>query len=99
MIAMQDSVRRQTSVLVLVALLLVPVALSGHWHTGSAPHPCSVCAVAHHTPIVAPPVAPTFITQFACVLSVPPAPARIARVDRAPRTGRAPPSPLLTVVA
>jgi hypothetical protein len=90
--------RRPINVLLLVALLLVPVALSGHAHAGPVTHPCSICAVTHHAPIVNTPAMPPLATQVVVRLWTPPsAPARVS-LDRAPRTGRAPPL-AVTVVA
>ena len=97
--ALPRRARRETSALLLAALLLVPVFLSGHIHVGPSPHPCSVCAVTHHAPIAGNAALPALRAQFACFVATPrPAPA-YARIHQARRTGRAPPSSSFTVVA
>jgi hypothetical protein len=92
MAVIQHRFRHRASVLLLASLLLVPVALSGHNHVGQSTHPCSICAVTHHAPIVHTPTPPAFTARFTSLVSVPrPAPAP-ARTDQSPPTGRAPPS-------
>lgn len=46
--------RRRLSVLLLVALLLVPLAFSGHRHANevAGANGCATCVVAHHLPAV-----------------------------------------------
>jgi len=44
---------RRASPLLLVALLFVPVVLSGHHHAAGSTAPCASCALTHHTPVVA----------------------------------------------
>jgi hypothetical protein len=90
--AIRDRFRHRASVLLLAALLLVPVALSGHNHVGQRTHPCSVCAVTHHAPIVNTPALPAFTAQFASLVSVARSTPAPARTDQSPPTGRAPPS-------
>src|SRR5689334_9846716 len=97
--ASQHRLRRRASVLMLAALLLVPIALSGHTHSGPVTHPCSVCAVTHHAPIVSTPALPTLVAALARQLVVAPPTSVGQRVDLAPRTGRAPPPGLLVVIA
>lgn len=43
----------------LIALLFVPIALSGHIHAGDhGTQPCAVCAVTQHTPVAQSATAP-----------------------------------------
>jgi hypothetical protein len=94
MAALQHRFRHRASVLLLASLLLVPVALSGHHHLGQSTHPCSICAVTHHAPIVSTPALRVFTAQFTGrVSALRPAPAP-ARSDQSTPTGRAPPSVL-----
>jgi hypothetical protein len=95
---LQHRLRNRTSVLFLVALLLVPVAVSGHNHTGRSAHPCSICAVARHTPSVSTAPPTLLLTRFTSLIAVPRPPAAPARTDQSPPTGRAPPT-LFSVVA
>jgi len=95
----QQRYRYRVRVLLLAALLLVPIALSGHTHLGPGTHPCSLCAVAHHAPIVRTTAPLVFAATFSGLVRTPrTAPAR-TRTDQAPPTGRAPPSNSRTVVA
>jgi hypothetical protein len=81
--------------LLLVALLLVPLVASGHYHGTDRNPSCATCAVAH-APVSA---GPTFVvpTPVQRILDVP---VRLATVptDPTPRraTGRAPPAILPT---
>src|SRR4051812_6751936 len=99
MIALQRRSVRGASVVLLAALLLVPIALSGHAHATASPHPCSVCAVTHHAPLVSAPTLPAFSTEFTGLVRIPRALSVGARRDQAPPTGRAPPAVALPVVA
>jgi hypothetical protein len=92
-------VRRPASVLLLAALLLVPVALSGHTHVGQATHPCSICAVTHHAPIIGSAAPPDLGHVLLGVLATPDGTFAPVRTDLAPHAGRAPPVLLHTVVA
>ena len=91
---MRDRLRRRATVAFLVALLLVPVALSAHNHASEASraHPCAACTVAHHLPILS--TATTAVLVVALVYSATRTAPALAplRVDHAPRSGRAPPS-------
>jgi len=78
----------------MIALLLVPLAASGHAHRdGSSSRSCATCIAAHHSPAavsVALPLASATCDTFASPLpvsGVPPQP------HRSPRAGRAPPLP------
>jgi hypothetical protein len=97
--SLQHRFRRRANVVLLAALLLVPIALSGHTHATQSTHPCSVCAVTHHAPIVSTPALPVFAEQAARPLFVATAMPVGARIDHAPRTGRAPPFGLLSLIA
>jgi len=91
--------RHPASILLLAALLLVPVALSGHTHVGQSTHPCSICAVTHHAPIASSPAPPDVVQALVGVLAAPGSILAPVRTDQAPHAGRAPPAFLLTVVA
>jgi len=91
--------RRRGCVLALAALLLVPVALSGHTHVGQSTHPCSICAVTHHTPIVRTAALPTFAHSVVVLLAAPRPVRAPVRADQSPHAGRAPPDALLTAAA
>ena len=91
--------RRPASVLLLAALMLVPVALSGHTHVGQATHPCSICAITHHAPLVVSPAPPDVAEAPVALLAAPDATLAPVRIDQAPHAGRAPPATLLSVVA
>jgi hypothetical protein len=91
MAVFQHCFRHRASVLLLASLLLVPIALSGHNHVGQRTHPCSVCAVTQHAPIVSTPALPAFTAQFASLVSAPRSAPAPARTDQSPPTGRAPP--------
>ena len=76
-----------------VALTVVPLAASGHYHTTTeaAQNPCAVCAVALHAPTVAPPLLPRItpiLHSFAVAAAASGAPVQIFRPFTA---GRAPP--------
>ena len=84
-------------VVFLAALLLVPVVLSGHTHVGRITHPCSICTVTHHAPIVRAPALPALAAGTAYLAFVAPYRPAGGRVEQARQTGRAPPLGLLTV--
>lgn len=78
-----------------VALTLLPLALSGHFHTttaGSSPDTCAVCVVKHHTRAASPllrPIAAPILTSSAVVVR----PAAVPAFVSVPcRIGRAPPA-------
>jgi hypothetical protein len=52
MASMRQRRVRGVGSLLLALLLLVPVAASGHRHTGHSGTPCATCAVTNHTPVV-----------------------------------------------
>jgi hypothetical protein len=91
--------RHPASVLLLVALLLVPVALSGHTHVGQSTHPCSICALTHHAPILGSVAPPDLGHALVVVLAAAGAALAPVRTDVAVHAGRGPPLTLLTVVA
>lgn len=91
--------RRPASVLFLAALLLVPVALSGHTHVGQSTHPCSICSVTHHAPIVGSPAPPELGHTLVALLVAPGVALAPVRTDLAVHAGRAPPVLPRTVVA
>jgi hypothetical protein len=99
MAALQHGLRHRASVLLLAALLLVPIALSGHNHVSEGTRPCSICAVTHHAPAVSAPAAPQFASRFTVLLPAMRTTLAPSRTDQAPRAGRAPPADLVTVVA
>jgi len=89
-------------VMLVVALTLLPIALSGHFHTataGSTCDACSVCVVKHHTgaanPLLRPIAAPVVTTSAVVVFTT----AVPAFVPVPCRIGRAPPAPLAVRVA
>jgi hypothetical protein len=90
---------RRAGVLLLVALLLVPIALSGHAHGRSPAHACAICAVTQHAPMVRAPAPPTFTARLACLLPAPSYTSVHVRIDPTPGTNRAPPSGSDTVLA
>ena len=91
--------RQLMSAIVLIALLFVPIVLSGHNHVDSD-GACAACAVVHHAPVVSAPALPTLAISVAQAdvvrREVTPAP---RRTDQAPGEGRAPPSVLLPAIA
>ena len=91
--------RHPGAVLVLAALLFVPIALSGHTHVGQSAHPCSICAVTHHAPIIVAAAPPDFGHVLLGVLAAPGARIASARTDLVPHAGRAPPVLLHLFVA
>jgi hypothetical protein len=95
--------RRQRQLLgaaTLIAVLLIPVALSGHTHVDSdARCACAICVLVHHAPAVGSSSLPTFsigVPHFerirGDVTIAPP------RTDQAPGEGRAPPPPPVSVI-
>ena len=84
----------RTTIALLIALLLVPLLLSRHDHAKQEAQgrPCAACVIAHHLPLVSTvTAAPTPVDVQDHVIHaeqrVP-----IARLDRSPQAGRAPPS-------
>jgi hypothetical protein len=94
MARMRDRFRRRATIGFLVALLLVPVALSAHNHASeaSSTHPCAACTVTHHLPILSTAGAAPLVVAVVCTAAGAPRFVAPSRVDRAPRIGRAPPS-------
>ena len=84
----------RTTIALLIALLLVPLLLSRHDHATQEAQgrPCAACILAHHPPVVSMgTAAPTPVdVQDDVVESEPRVP--VARLDRSPQAGRAPPS-------
>ena len=91
--------RQLMGVIVLIALLFVPIVLSGHHHVDSD-GACAACAVAHHAPIIGAPALPILGVSVAQA-DIAPRHLRTAprRTDHAPGEGRAPPSVLLPAIA
>ncbi len=84
----------RTTIVFLIALLLVPPLLSRHDHAKQEAQgrPCAACIIAHHLPAVSTvTVAPTPVDFQDHVVQ---ADRRVptARLDRSPQAGRAPPS-------
>jgi len=83
---------RLASILLLVALALVPLALTGHAHGDpAAARACAMCVVAHHAPAVA--TAAPGCAVAVVVLSRAPLPPLLptSLAEHAPHAGRAPP--------
>ncbi len=85
---------QRVRVLLIIALTLVPLALSGHFHTTtqrSAPDSCAACVVTHHSRAASLsllPVAAPLLNSSAVEVSIAAAP---ADVSRSFRSGRSPP--------
>jgi len=86
---------QRVRVFILVALSLVPIALSGHFHTataGSTSDSCTACVVKHDSRIAnlaVQPLSALVLHVSAVVVLIAAAPAHVSRPFR---TGRAPPS-------
>jgi len=87
---------RSVGALFLLALLSLPLALSGHHHqlddlsvgrTG-----CAICAVTAHAPVLSSPALPALELPLLGAIAAPPAPAPAARVALRTRAPRAPPT-------
>ena len=82
---------RSAGPIVLIALLLVPVVVSGHHHAGRTQGPCAACVATHHTPavgapaVIAPETAPLVVGFDA------PSPAVPTASEGRRATGRGPP--------
>jgi hypothetical protein len=89
---MPRSAIRLASVLLMVALLLVPLAASAHTHRDpQTAGSCAVCVAAHHAPAI---VAGAIVTAAAVLAACAPSPSpqvAPAHPQRSPRAGRAPP--------
>ncbi len=85
---------RLAGIIFLVALLLVPLGLSGHHeHHFAGSRACASCVLAHHSPALATP-AVSLSTVLHASVPVAPEPMLVAvRADRSPHVGRAPPVP------
>lgn len=96
-----DALRRVTALFV-VAVALVPLALSGHFHTkaeGSTPDACAACVVKHHTRTASlslPPAPVPVLRSCVVAESIAAAPAHVALPFQ---TGRAPPAPFAGHIA
>ena len=94
MIAIGRGISRRVSACLLVLILLVPVALSGHSHARSeraASDTCAICAVTRHAPAATPvPVLQIVpgLASFEVAVTYVAAP---RQVDRPFTPGRAPP--------
>lgn len=90
--ARHRSVRRLQSLL-LVALLLVPLAFSGHRHTDSAAQSgsCATCLLVHHLPAAPAPVAAHAAPVFVARTLPGSLPAVLTADARPVAVGRAPP--------
>jgi hypothetical protein len=87
---------RRLRVLCCAALVLIPVALSGHVHVGpdAAPSACPSCIAARHTPSVAAMAMPLVEAELvAGRVNPPPPPPLAAESHHGPCTGRSPPGP------
>jgi hypothetical protein len=89
---LRHRVIRLSGALLFAALLLVPLAESGHSHANrDLARPCAVCVATHHSPAAIAPVlaiAASITRASAAVFSPTVAP---ARRDHSPQSGRAPP--------
>ena len=82
------------TIVLLIALLLVPLLLSRHDHAKheAQGRPCAACIIAHHLPVVSTVgTVPTPVGVQDHVLQVEQR-VPIVRLDRSPQAGRAPPS-------
>ena len=88
---------RRAGILFLLALLFIPVVLRGHQHANhmANAHPCAVCVVAKHSPVVGTPVFAALTPLFQSVAAPPARAARPAWIERLAATGRGPPRPAL----
>ncbi len=92
MTRIRSRLRWRGAAVLLIALLLVPVALSGHNHPQSASsHPCAACAITHHLPIVGVASAVLVVVALVCAASSDVPSLAPLRAQRAPHSGRAPP--------
>ena len=94
MAALRQSTSRFATILLLIALALVPVVTSSHRyvHSGTEAAGCAICTVAFHAPaaVTAAPAAPA---PRVLIAHVPPRPVQVASFASAPRrAGRAPPA-------
>jgi len=86
------SLRRWSSLL-LVALLLVPIAFSGHRHAADAAQDgnCAICVVVHHLPAASAPVV-AHVAPVLVALRLPGALPAVLTTDARPLAlGRSPP--------
>lgn len=85
--------------LFIIALTVVPLALSGHQHTTTEASPCAACVATHHAPAAnlapLPRIAPTLYSFPLAATQV----AAPVHVFRPFKTGRAPPVLLTARVA
>ncbi|HUL02270.1 MAG TPA: hypothetical protein VLV16_03440 [Gemmatimonadales bacterium] len=95
MAALRQSTSRFATILLLIALALVPVVTSGHRyvHSGTEAAGCGTCTVAFHCSAVATSVPPAPALRV-LVEHVAPRLIQVASLAPAPRrAGRAPPAP------
>jgi hypothetical protein len=87
---------KRLRIAILICLLLVPALLHGHRHDTlrSSAAPCAACVAAHHSPALRAPAvvvsAPLVSGRMIYARPV----SALAKGERPPRTGRAPPFPL-----
>jgi len=84
---------RSLGAAILAALLLLPLASSGHDHGADpgASRECGTCVAVRHTPSLAPAVAPGCAPRLVGVAFQPVAPAVSSATPQARPLGRAPP--------
>jgi hypothetical protein len=95
---LRRSARRLGTVLVLAALLLGPLAASGHWYSHHDAPECATCVALHaRAEASAPGMLPWVAVRAVAFAAIAPeAPAERARIAR---SGRAPPHVLPALVA
>ena len=94
MIHLRQRVIQQFGVLLTVALLLVPLALSGHRHNAGQSSPadaCALCVAVHYSPATTTPPLPQLAPPRATVATTVPSSAPLIRLCQVRPSGRAPP--------
>jgi hypothetical protein len=80
--------------LLVIALLLVPLAFSGHRHSPTQPNAadgCAICVATHHSPVASAPLIPRPVPVLPVLAVTATAVAAPFVVARPTRSGRAPP--------